>query len=189
MGVGFPQWTVRVMSVVPSLIAVRDKVTLFKWKWHEVKLEAWAECIFTHRYWPPESTRYISSTVNFLLFSAVGLQHTKTGSNSTSPLWLWLKNHNSSFTALLTNNLHYYWLFYKNVLQICNYSFKVLWVSFFLPLLPLEKLYGKSFSQEENSYARNLKTTCLTLCILCLRLWSCPQYVTPSHVSCEMGLP
>lgn len=80
---------------------------------------AWAECIFTHRYWPPESTRYISSTVNFLLFSAVGLQHTKTGNNnSTSPLRWWLKVF-KGFRVLRTNNLHHYWLFYK-VLQSCS---------------------------------------------------------------------
>lgn len=39
------------------------------------------QCDFTHRYWPPESIRYISSTVNLLLVSFVGLQHRKTGNN------------------------------------------------------------------------------------------------------------
>lgn len=40
------------------------------------------QCVFTHRYWPPESTRYISSTVNFLFVSFVGLK--KTGNISST---------------------------------------------------------------------------------------------------------
>lgn len=43
-----------------------------------------AECVLTHRYWPPESTRYISSTVSLRAASLVGLQqHTETGNKAT----------------------------------------------------------------------------------------------------------
>lgn len=73
---GVPQWTVRVMSVVPSLIVVRDKMSHLKRQWGEPAL--WkAECVLTHRYWPPESTRYISSTVSLRAASLVGLQQHK----------------------------------------------------------------------------------------------------------------
>lgn len=68
------------MSVVPSLIVVTDNVTQFKRKRHKAKAE---EGVFTHRYWPPESTRYISWTVSVLLVSAVGLQHTPTGNDNS----------------------------------------------------------------------------------------------------------
>lgn len=76
MSVGVPQWTVRVMSVVPSLKALKRQSDSL-WKPHaseKKRVFHGRERIYTYRYWPPESIRNISSTVNLLLVSLVGLQ-------------------------------------------------------------------------------------------------------------------
>lgn len=73
----------------------------------EVKLESeWAGCVLTHRYWPPESTRYISSTVNLRLDSSVGLQRRKTGNNGSTAGVVQLKD----ITCVFTQIFEYFWL-------------------------------------------------------------------------------
>lgn len=84
MSVGVPQWTVRVMSVVPSLRVARNAVTHILLTRPEVKLE---ESGFTHRYWPPESTKNISSTVSLLLVSSDGLKGKKSTGSETGEIY------------------------------------------------------------------------------------------------------
>lgn len=80
MSVGFPQWTVLVMSVVPSLAVwkKRERKTteshFRSWLYQRTVCGFWAGCVFAHRYWPPESIRNISSTVSIRFVSLVGLQ-------------------------------------------------------------------------------------------------------------------
>lgn len=111
MSVGVPQWTVRVMSVVPSLVWRETRCKMSHPK-HSVCQQ---ERAVTHRYWPPESTRYISSTVSFRLDSLVGLkQQNRKRCNQFLNAGVWVNErkplHNPCW-SLIHSCIHAYYLF------------------------------------------------------------------------------